>query len=126
MVYMIYHFDITLIHPLIQTDNEYADTQLPIILLSLITSAKFLATILQIIHNHNAKTFAGLYALETYLIGIRRVVRLLEFWPWFMGRYEVRGGLGAITAIGIVLDTVLLWQAWTLQRVEQVVPEDDE
>jgi hypothetical protein len=92
----------------------------------LIASAKFLATILQIIHNQNAQTFAGLYALETYLIGIRRVVRLLEFWPWFMGRYEVRGGLGAITAIGIVIDTVVLWQAWTLPRVEQVVPEDDE
>jgi hypothetical protein len=43
-----------------------------------------------------------------------------------MGRYEVRGGLGAITAIGIVVDTVVLWQAWTLPRVEQVIPEDDE
>lgn len=60
------------------------------------------------------------------MIGVRRVVRLLEFWPWFMGRYEVRGGLGATTAIEIVTDAVVLWQAWTLPRVEQVVPEDDE
>ena len=43
-----------------------------------------------------------------------------------MGRYEVRGGIGAATAIGIVIDAVVLWQAWKLPRVEQVVPEDDE
>jgi len=125
-VHTIYHFNLTLIHPLIHTENEYADTQLPTILLSVIASAKFLASILQIIHNHNAQTFAGQYALEAYLIGIRRVVKLLEFWPWLMGRYEVRGGMGAATAIGIVIDAVVLWQAWKLRRVEQVVPEDDE
>ena len=126
IVYSIYHFDLALIHPLIQTENEYADTQLPIILLSVIASAKFLASILQIIHNHNAQTFAGQYALEAYLLGIRRVVNLLEFWPWLMGRYEVRGGIAAITAIWIVIDAVVLWQAWKLPRVEQVIPEDDE
>jgi hypothetical protein len=60
------------------------------------------------------------------LIGVRRVVRLLEFWPWLVGRYEVRGGVGAVTAIAVVIDAVVLWQAWTLPRVEQAVSEDDE
>jgi hypothetical protein len=125
-VYTIYHYDLTLVNPLVRIESEYADTQLPKILLSLITSTRFLATILQIIHNHNAQTFAGLYALDAYMSGVQRVVKMLEFWPWFMGRYEVRGGIGAITVIRMLMDAITFWQAWTLPRVEQVVPEDDE
>jgi len=59
-------------------------------------------------------------------VACRRVVGLLEFWPWFIGRYEVRGGIGAFAVIAIALDMVLLWQALTLPRVEQVVPGDDD
>jgi hypothetical protein len=126
IIYAIYHYDWVLVNPLIRVPDEFSDTRFPTSLVSIIQTAKYTSIILQIIHNHYSQSFAGLYALEAYLVIIRRGVRLLKFWPWFIGRYETRGGIGGIDLIGMMIDVVVVWQAWTLPRVEQVVKEDDE
>jgi hypothetical protein len=94
--------------------------------LSLIRTTEFSAAILQIIFNAHSGTFAGMYALESYMRVAQQAVKLLQFWPWLIGRYEVRGGIGGIDFLWILLDGAMVWQAWTLPRVEQVVQEDDE
>jgi hypothetical protein len=126
VVYAIFHYDITLIAPLHYHKSEHEDTRLPTSVSILIRTFEFTAIILQINLNNHSGTFAGTYALKAYMEVARRIVQLLQFWPWLIGRYEVRGGLGAITFIWIILDVVMSWQACTLPRVEQVVPEDDE
>lgn len=126
VVYAIYHYDWVIIKPLITTPDDFADTRFPTSLASLLQAAKFTSITLQLVFNYHSQTFAGLYALEAYLVIIRRGLRLLKFWPWFIGRYETRGGIGGIAIIGMMIDAVVVWQAWTLPRVEQVVKEDDE
>jgi hypothetical protein len=126
MVFTIYHYDFVLIAPLNRVPGTHDDARLPNYIISLIRSAEFSAIILQIIFNKHSGTFAGMYALRAYMEVARQMIRLLRFWPWFIGRHEARGGLGAITFIRLILDAVMFWQAWTLPRVEQVVPEDDE
>jgi hypothetical protein len=126
IVNTIYYYDITLISPLHYPQGEHDDTLLPTSISILIRTAEFSSTILQIIFNNCSGTFAGLYNMSAYLQVARHIVRLLQFWPWFIGRYEVRGGLGAITVIWIMLDGVMMWQAWTLPKVEQAVSGDDE
>lgn len=95
-------------------------------LASFLSSLKYVAVVLQLTLNHQARSFAGRYALETYLVSIRRIVRLLKFWPWFVGRYEARGGLGWGAVFWMAVEGVALWQALTLPRVEQVSSEDDD
>jgi hypothetical protein len=126
MVFAIYHYDFVLISPLNHVTGDHDDARLPNYMISLIRSAELSAVILQIIFNKYSGTFAGMYALRAYMEAARQMIRLLRFWPWLIGRHEARGGLGAITSIRIILDGIMFWQAWTLPRVEQVVPEDDE
>lgn len=107
--------------------NEHTDIGMSDLLAAAVSATKITATVLQLALNRQASTFAGQYALEAYLVVIRRSVRLLRFWPWFVGRYETRGGIGYSTLIWIALEGVTVWQAWTLPRVEQSVKgEEDE
>jgi hypothetical protein len=121
MIFAIYYYDFMLISPLNHVPGPHDDARLPNYIASLIRSAELSAVILQIIFNKNSGTFAGMYALKAYVEAARQMIRLLRFWPWLIGRYEVRGGLGVTMLIVIILDVVLFWQAWTLPRVEQVI-----
>lgn len=93
---------------------------------SIVGSAKLTAFILQLLLNRDGSTFAGQYALHAYMVIIRRGVRLLKFWPWFVGRYEVRGGIGWKTVLWTIVEAIAAWQALTLPRVEQAIKEDEE
>jgi hypothetical protein len=115
-----------LVESLVYLPDEHADADPPTIIIAIVNTAQFTGFILQLAMNYHSNTFAGYYALEVYLVAIRRVVRLLQFWPWFIGRFDVRGGIGGLESLQIILEVAFLYQALTLPRVEQISNEDDE
>ena len=124
--YLINRYQLYVVKPLHQTPNEHKDTNMSNHLSASLSALKYAAGIFQLVLNHQARSFAGQYALEIYLVAIRRVVTLLKFWPWFVGRYETRGGRGWSMVVWMGIEGVTLWQALTLPRVEQVTAEDEE
>lgn len=120
------HYDLYLVDPLHRLPAEHTDTEMSTTVSSLSGAFKLTAFTLQLLLNKHSSTFAGQYAIHAYLTILRRGVRLLKFWPWFVGRYEVRGGIAWTTVLWIAADIWAAWQALTLPRVEQVVKEDEE
>lgn len=76
--------------------------------------------------NHRTHTFAGTYALVAYLqLGIE-VCHILYNFSFIMGKsYEIKG-LSFLEVSSVVSAIALVYQAATLPRVEQVVPDDEE
>ncbi|WVF71011.1 hypothetical protein IAT40_005807 [Kwoniella sp. CBS 6097] len=85
-----------------------------------------LSYILQIAHNFRTGTFAGMYALAAYLDLAHRVTKLVYYLPWVVGRFEVWEGMAWHQLVMVVVEVVLVYQAWTLPRVEQKVEDADE
>lgn len=124
--YAINHWSLWLVRPLHSLPKEHADMDSGKFTNALMQGAISSAVVLQLVLNHHAGSFAGQYALHAYMIVAQRIVKLLRFWPWFVGRYEVRGGIGWATVITMACEAAAAWQALTLPRVEQVVKEDEE
>lgn len=84
------------------------------------------AQLLQLWMNIQCGTFAGRYAITAYLRLARRIIELLYFVPWVVGRVDTRGGIRAMDVVEIPLVAWTAYQAWTLPRVEQVEEEEEE
>ena len=82
------------------------------------------ACLLQLRLNRLSRTFAGNYALVTYLNLVRQVCLALFFTP-LVGIYEAREHFGFIHTVDFLVVAGWAWQAITYPRVEQAVEEDD-
>lgn len=126
LFYLINKYDLHLISPLHRSPTKDDDTDMSTPLRSLFSAVNITSLLIQTLFNHRSSTFAGQYALEAYFVLIRRGVRVLKFWPWFVGRYDTRGGIGWESVLLTVVEGIAVWQALTLPRVEQVVSEDED
>ncbi|OCF42859.1 hypothetical protein I317_03336 [Kwoniella heveanensis CBS 569] len=90
------------------------------------TASWDLSFILQVAHNFRTGTFAGMYALTAYLDLAHRVTKLVYYLPWVVGKYEVWEGMAWHQLVMVAVEIVLVYQAWTMPRVEQKVEDVDE
>lgn len=89
-------------------------------------AARQTAMMLQIGTNQVHHTYAGAYALVTYLSTFDSMLDLVYLLPTVTGRHDAKKGLSVSSLIiwpFIILD---LWQAWTFPRIEQNKGHEDE
>lgn len=88
---------------------------------ALITSA-----LLQMFTNARARSFAGAYSLQAYMVLASRTFHMLYNSTHFMGAYYARPGYHVVDFVLVVGALGAAYQAATLPRVEQNLPEEDE
>ena len=84
------------------------------------------SAMIQLATNHLHGTYAGSYALATYLAAACGIIDLFYLFPRIIGRHDANRGLAlsaVVTYLCLAIDT---WQARTLPRVEQKQGEADE
>ena len=80
----------------------------------------------QLEFNRRSGTFAGGYALTTYLQVVAVSLRSLTFIDRFIGVYEARAGMSYNDLLQLMTVFGMAWQAYTLPRVEQDVKDTEE
>ncbi|KAL1406147.1 hypothetical protein Q8F55_007831 [Vanrija albida] len=84
------------------------------------------ALVLQLALNRTSGTFAGGFALASWLYSAKVLIELAYFSTRVVGHYDVHEGLSLGGLIGHALTFVRLYQAIKYPRVEQNVPDEDE
>ncbi|KAF5370516.1 hypothetical protein D9615_010329 [Tricholomella constricta] len=80
--------------------------------------------IFQIILNGRSGLYAGRYRISAALIMACHVLKLADFVPALVGRFDTRDALYAQDVVEIGLMLVMTWQAFVLPSVPQIVEED--
>lgn len=76
--------------------------------------------------NHRAGTFAGTYAVVAFIQVAIEAGNLLYHTQLVMGKYYVSNGWSIFEASRALFSLVVAYQAATLPKVLQVVPQDQE
>jgi hypothetical protein len=92
----------------------------------LLAPLSFTGGILQLLLNHQSRTFAGQYKLAVILNAVLQAATLAEFVPAVLGRIDIRGGVSAETMAFLILLAVTGWQTLTLPNVSQTGYDEDE
>lgn len=82
--------------------------------------------ILQLVMNSRARTFAGDFALTSYLKLLGHALLLAYHSSKVMGKFYVSSGILVADALLMALSVIEVYQASTLPRVEQEAPDEDE
>ncbi|WWC60638.1 uncharacterized protein I303_103212 [Kwoniella dejecticola CBS 10117] len=130
VIYIPTRYKLTLVNPsIIPTFSDHNPKpslmEKPIIS-SMIHSIDLLAMIIQLAHNERSKTFAGHYALTTYFMFAFRWLELVYYLPFVVGKYDVHMGIAYITVIEIVIEGVMIRQAWSHPKIDQKAEEMQE
>ncbi|WWC88183.1 uncharacterized protein L201_003088 [Kwoniella dendrophila CBS 6074] len=134
-IYLPNRYSLHFIHPeIVPTSSNYKDIlaesnksylSYPIID-SISHTLMTFSYLLQISHNQNQQSFAGSYALTQYMILIFRFTELSYFSTWIVGKYDLKLGLTYITLIEILIESVLVYQAYDLKNIDQQKAEEEE
>ena len=89
-------------------------------------SASQVGVIMQLVTNHQHRTYAGSYAFATYLSTACGVIDVFYHFPSIIGRHDAKKGLPVSVFVLYLVVAVDTWQAWNLPRVEQSSTEIDE
>ena len=87
---------------------------------------QFAGHLIQLEFNRRSQTFAGDYALTTYLQLSAVFIRFLIYIDKFIGVHDSRNGLSFLDLAWCIAYGYTAWQAYTLPRVEQDVKDMEE
>lgn len=93
---------------------------------SLLFAACYTPYLVQALFNERSSTFAGQYALTSYLALARTAIDAAYHLPSVVGRMEVRTGVKPLWVLDTGLQVWAVWQAARMPRVEQDVEEGEE
>jgi hypothetical protein len=93
---------------------------------SLLFAACYTPYLVQSHFNERSSTFAGQYALTSYLALARTLIDVAYHLPSVVGRMEVRSGVKPLWVLETGLQVWAVWQAARMPRVEQDVEEGEE
>jgi hypothetical protein len=82
--------------------------------------------ILQTATNQAHHTYAGTYALVTYLSTVDNLLNLAYLSPAITGRHNAKAGLPVSALVIYPFIVINMWQAWTLPKIEQSKAQEDE
>ncbi|KAF7344378.1 hypothetical protein MSAN_01918800 [Mycena sanguinolenta] len=79
----------------------------------------------QILLNQRSKTFAGRYKVAVVVGCIEAILRMVNFLPFVIGRFDVRPGLSVAQVIEYTLRATMAWQAVVFPSVTEKTEEED-
>ncbi|KAJ7211514.1 hypothetical protein C8J57DRAFT_1605827 [Mycena rebaudengoi] len=89
-------------------------------------AASCMSQVLQLLLNHRARTFGGMYKSTTWLMVAERVLHFLVYWPSILGHIPNREPLSLGTVMNDIPLLVQAWQAWTLPAAKTEGDEENE
>ncbi|KAJ7703383.1 hypothetical protein B0H14DRAFT_3029584 [Mycena olivaceomarginata] len=91
-----------------------------------VTAAYCMSGALQLLMNHRARTFGGMYKAAVWLMVAERVLHFTVYLPAILGRIPDRAPLSLGTVINVLPLLVQAWQAWTLPAAKAEEEEEHE
>ncbi|KAF7332880.1 hypothetical protein MVEN_02393300 [Mycena venus] len=91
-----------------------------------VTAADCMSEVLQLLMNHRARTFGGMYKATVWLMVAARVLHFIEYLPAILGHIPDRAPLTLGVVIGVLPLLVQAWQAWTLPIAKTEEEEEHE
>ncbi|KAJ6559589.1 hypothetical protein B0H19DRAFT_1375717 [Mycena capillaripes] len=89
-----------------------------------VTAAHCMSGVLQLLMNHRARTFGGMYKATVWLMVAERVFHFIAYLPAILGHIPDRAPLSLGTVIVVLPLLVQAWQAWTLPAAK--IEEEEE
>ncbi|KAJ7703392.1 hypothetical protein B0H14DRAFT_3029613 [Mycena olivaceomarginata] len=96
------------------------------ILSASVTAADCMSGILQLLMNHRARTFGGMYKAAVWLMVAERVLHFTVYLPAILGRIPDSAPLSLGTVIKVLPLLMQAWQAWTLPAAKAEEEEEHE
>ncbi|KAJ7486305.1 hypothetical protein B0H11DRAFT_2192319 [Mycena galericulata] len=91
-----------------------------------VAAAFWMSEVLQLLMNHRARTFGGMYKATVWLIVAERVLHFILYLPAILGHIPDREPLSLGTVIKVLPLIVQAWQAWTLPAAKTEEEEEHE
>ncbi|KAJ7688550.1 hypothetical protein B0H17DRAFT_1135523 [Mycena rosella] len=91
-----------------------------------VTTAHCMSDVLQLLMNHRARTFGGMYKASVWLMLAERVLHFVLYLPAILGHIPDRAPLSLGTVINVLPLLVRAWQAWTLPAAKTEEEEESE
>jgi hypothetical protein len=96
------------------------------ILSASLTAAHFMSEVLQVLMNHRARTFGGMYKATVCLMLAERVLQFMVYLPAILGHIPDNAPLSLGTVIQVLPLLAQAWQAWTLPTAKTEEQEEHE
>jgi hypothetical protein len=126
VAWVLRHYHLWLIRPLNPNTTPHTSWTQSNWNQSLLFATCYTPYLFQALFNERSKTFAGQYALTSYLALARTVVDAAYHLPSVVGRMEVRAGVTPFWVVDTGLQVWAVWQATRMPRVEQYAEEGEE
>ncbi|KAJ7793352.1 hypothetical protein B0H14DRAFT_2927168 [Mycena olivaceomarginata] len=91
-----------------------------------LTAAHFMSEVLQVLMNHRARTFGGMYKATVCLMLAERVLQFMVYLPAILGHIPDNAPLSLGTVIQVLPLLAQAWQAWTLPTAKTEEQEEHE
>jgi hypothetical protein len=91
-----------------------------------VTAAHSMSDVLQLLMNHRARTFGGMYKATLWLMVAAQALHFTAYVPTILGHIPDRGPLSLGTVIVVLPLSVRAWQAWTLPAAKEEEEEEHE
>ncbi|KAJ7219638.1 hypothetical protein C8J57DRAFT_257919 [Mycena rebaudengoi] len=91
-----------------------------------ITAAYWMSEVLQLLMNHRARTFGGMYKATVWFLVAGRVLYFMVYLPAVLGHIPNREPLCVACVVSLLPLLVQAWQAWTLPAAKTDEEEEDE
>ncbi|KAJ7208847.1 hypothetical protein GGX14DRAFT_632720 [Mycena pura] len=92
---------------------------------SSVTAALWMSDVLQLLMNHRARAFGGMYKATVWLMVAGQVLHFTVYLPVILGHILDRAPLSLGTVIRVLPLLVQAWQAWTLPAVKMEEEEHE-
>ncbi|KAJ7191505.1 hypothetical protein GGX14DRAFT_481434 [Mycena pura] len=119
-------FERTLIPSPLPPDPEAIARTTDNIFFASATAADCMSEVLQLLMNHRARTFGGMYKVTVWLLLAHRVLHFIVYVPAILGHIPNRAPLSLGTVIQVLPLLAQVWQAWTLPSAKTVEEEEHE
>ncbi|KAJ7193601.1 hypothetical protein GGX14DRAFT_588203 [Mycena pura] len=96
------------------------------IFIASIEAGYFMSHLLQLLMNHRARTFGGIYKASVWFMVVQGVFHFMVYIPVILGHIPNRAPLFLVTVIKIPPLIVQAWQAWTLPAAKTEEEEEQE
>ncbi|KAJ7249694.1 hypothetical protein C8J57DRAFT_1521716 [Mycena rebaudengoi] len=90
------------------------------------TAAYWMSEVLQLLMNHRARTFGGMYKATVWILVAERVLRFMVYLPAILGHIPNRESLSLAMVINVLLLLAQTWQAWTFPAANTEPEEEHE
>ncbi|KAJ7925525.1 hypothetical protein B0H13DRAFT_2569307 [Mycena leptocephala] len=91
-----------------------------------VTAAHCMSVVLQLLMNHRARTFGGMYKAIIWLLVAQQVLHFIVYFPAILGHIPDRAPLSLETVIIVLPLLAQAWQAWTLPAAKTQEEEEHE